>query len=165
MTSLRSRQDVAATHMLSGKWIRESREERFLRSSDVERISRSITDIKGNTDFYISHSSLADIENGSVPSIHKLFSLAACLKISLDDLLLVFGIDSNESRHFAVAAEDGRAPSEHIEAPQPSFNLQLNIDTNFTSDETSLLRFNPHELAILPWRCNNGWIQVDIGML
>jgi hypothetical protein len=28
------------------------------------------------------HSTLADIETGSVPSIHKLFSLAACLRVS-----------------------------------------------------------------------------------
>ena len=80
--------------MDSGKWIRELREERFVKSSDIERISRSIADVKGNADFYVSHSTLADIETGSVPSIHKLFSLAACLKVSLEELLLVFGIDA-----------------------------------------------------------------------
>ncbi len=77
--------------MDSGKWIRELREERFVKSSDIERISRSIADVKGNADFYVSHSTLADGETGSVPSIHKLFSLAACLKVSLEELLLVFG--------------------------------------------------------------------------
>ena len=63
--------------MDSGKWIRELREERFVKSSDIERISRSIAEAKGNPDFYVSHSTLADVETGSVPSIHKLFSLAA----------------------------------------------------------------------------------------
>jgi hypothetical protein len=32
--------------MNSGKWIRELREERFVRSSDIERVSRSIADVK-----------------------------------------------------------------------------------------------------------------------
>lgn len=79
--------------MDSGRWIRGLREERSVTSGDIERISRSIADVKGNADFYISHSTLCDIEAGSVPSVHKLFSLAGCLKISLDELLLVFGID------------------------------------------------------------------------
>ena len=95
--------------MDSGKWIRELREERFVKSSDIERISRSIADVKGNADFYVSHSTLADVETGSVPSIHKLFSLAACLKVSLEELLLVFGIDANEVRQFAGQAEPGGA--------------------------------------------------------
>jgi transcriptional regulator with XRE-family HTH domain len=150
MTPFRLRQEVAATNMDSGKWIRESREERFVKSSDIERISRSIADIKDNADFYVSHSTLADIETGSIPSIHKLFSLAACLKISLDELLLVFGIDSNEIRQFAGPLEPGPAPPESIEVPQPGFSFHLNFDTNFASHETSLLKFNPQELATLP---------------
>jgi transcriptional regulator with XRE-family HTH domain len=83
------------------KRIRQLRRERLVKSSDIERISRSIADIKGNADFYVSHSTLADIETGSVPSIYKLFSLAACLNISLDELLLVFGIDANEVWQFS----------------------------------------------------------------
>ena len=49
-------------NMDSGKWIRELREDRFVKSSDIERVSRSIADLKGNADFYVSHSTLADIE-------------------------------------------------------------------------------------------------------
>jgi len=136
--------------MDSGKWIRELRDERFIKSSDIERISRSIADVKGNADFYISHSTLADIETGSLPSIHKLFSLAACLKVSLDELLLVFGIDPNEVRQFAGPLEAGPRRAERGKTPQPGFRFQLNFDTNFTSHETSLLKLNPQELGTLP---------------
>src|SRR5579862_313819 len=136
--------------MDSGKWIRELREERFVKSSDIERISRSIADSKGNADFYVSHSTLADIETGSVPSIHKLFSLAACLKVSLEELLLVFGIDANEVRHFGGQGDAAlRAPAA-VEAGEPAFRFQLNFDAGFNSQETSLLRLNPQELAALP---------------
>lgn len=136
--------------MDSGKWIRELREERFVKSSDIERISRSIAEEKNNADFYVSHSTLADVETGSVPSIHKLFSLAACLKVSLEELLLVFGIDANEVRQFEGPGEAAlRAPA-GVEAHEPNFRFQLNFDTSFSSKETSLLRLNPQELAVLP---------------
>jgi transcriptional regulator with XRE-family HTH domain len=135
--------------MDSGKWIRELREERFVKSSDIERISRSIADEKNNADFYVSHSTLADVETGSVPSIHKLFSLAACLKVSLDELLLVFGIDANEVRQFEGPGES-TLRARAIDDREPNFRFQLNFDSSFSSKETSLLRLNPQELATLP---------------
>ena len=136
--------------MDSGKWIREVRDERFVKSSDIERISRSIADIKGNADFYVSHSTLADIETGSVPSIYKLFSLAACLKVSLDELLQIFGIDPDEVRHYSGDIAPGTPRLETSEVREPKFRFQLNFDTRFNSHETSLLRLNPQELATLP---------------
>ncbi len=136
--------------MDSGKWIRELRDERLIKSSDIERISRSISDSKGNADFYVSHSTLADIETGSVPSIHKLFSLAVCLKVSLEQLLLVFGIDSNEVRQYAGQIEADVPRPQTAEVGGPGFRFQLNFDSNLASHETSLLRLNPQELATLP---------------
>jgi transcriptional regulator with XRE-family HTH domain len=136
--------------MDSGKWIRELREERFVKSSDVERISRSIADVKGNADFYVSHSTLADVETGSVPSIHKLFSLAACLKVSLEELLLVFGIDASEVRQFVGQVEPNLSRLESHETRGPSFRFQLNFDASLNSHETNLLKLNPQELAALP---------------
>src|SRR5205823_5194295 len=53
--------------MDSGKWIRSLRDERLIKPSDVERITRNIAEKKDNSDFYVSHSTLADIETGSIP--------------------------------------------------------------------------------------------------
>ena len=126
--------------MDSGKWIRELREERSVTSVDIERISWSIADVKGNADFYISHSTLCDIETGSVPSVHKLFSLAGCLTISLDKLLLAFGIDVDESRQYASQSETSLAPGSQLEVRDSRF--QLNFDTKFENRETCLLRLS-----------------------
>jgi hypothetical protein len=134
----------------SGKWIRGWREERFVKTSDVERISRSIADLKGDADFYVSHSTLADVETGSVPSIHKLFSLAACLKVSLEEFLLVFGIDAGELRQFAGPGQLGLRGPSAIEGREPDFRFQLNCDASLNSHETRLLGLNPQELAALP---------------
>jgi transcriptional regulator with XRE-family HTH domain len=136
--------------MDSGNWIRELRKERFVKSLDVERLSRSIADIKGNADFYVSHSTLADIETGSVPSIHKLFSLAACLKVSLEDLLTVFGVDSNGVRQFAGPLEPGLPRLEATEAGEAGFRLPPNFDANFSSQETTLLKLDSQKLGVLP---------------
>jgi transcriptional regulator with XRE-family HTH domain len=136
--------------MDSGKSIRKLREERFVKSTDIERISRSIASAKGSADYYVSHSTLSDVETGSVPSIHKLFSLAVCLKVSLEELLLVFGIDADEGRQFAGPGEPRSRGPATLERQEPGFRFQLNFDAGFNSHETSLLRLNPQELASLP---------------
>lgn len=136
--------------MESGRLIRQLREERFLKPSDIERISRSIADAKGNSDFYVPHSTLADIETGSIPSIHKLFSLATCLKLPLHELLLPFGIDPNELTTYTSQLESNAPALQPISGLQPSFRFQLHFDTKFTTQETTLLRFQPQDAAALP---------------
>lgn len=134
--------------MESGKWLRALREERAIKPSDIERITRSIADKKQNPDFYLSHSTLADIESGSVPSIHKLYGLSVALKVSLTELLSVFGIEvvpetTTESRL--------QAPEPFLS--QPSFRFQLNFDTQMETEETTLLNVQARNLAsLLPAR-------------
>ena len=136
--------------MESGKQIRAFREERSMKPSDIERITRNIADTKGNSDFYISHSTLSDIEAGSIPSIHKLFSLSVALKVSLNDLLSAFGIDLLEP-----SMPKPEVPSNTLAAPvgparEPSFRFQLNFDTQVGTDQTTLLRVQSREFASLP---------------
>src|SRR5678816_3282340 len=96
---------IQASKMEPGKWIRALREERMIKPSDVERMTRHLADAKRNTDFYVSHSTLADIEAGSIPSIHKLFSLAACFRVPLHELLLPFGIEPEEVAAYGTESE------------------------------------------------------------
>ncbi len=136
--------------MDSGKLLRELREERFIKPSDIERMTRSIADLRGNPDYYVSHSTLADVEAGSVPSIHKLFSLAACLKVTLEHLLLVFGIDASDVRQLA-GPPSTPVPGPSFPDPQrPDFRFRLAFDASFNNHETSLLRLNSQELAGVP---------------
>ncbi len=130
-----------------GKCIRELREERLVKASDIERTSRAIADSKGNADFYVSHSTLADIEAGSVPSIYKLFSLAVCLGVPLDKLLSPFGIDSGEATSMVVR---GSEPLPALVPQEAGFRFQLNFDTQFAFLETTLLRVPPQDAGVLP---------------
>ena len=136
--------------MDSGKLIRELREERFVKSTDIERISRSIAEVKGDADFYVSHSTLADVEAGAVPSIHKLVSLAVCLKVPLEELLLLFGIDGEEVRQCIGQGELGVRKPWANQDQEPGFRFQLTFDARVSSQETRLLTLNPQELAGLP---------------
>lgn len=77
--------------------VNELLRERCLTASDVQSISRRIAKDKGVPDYYVAHSTLADIENGSIPGIRKLFSLSVCLRLPYDDLLIVWGVDPKEA--------------------------------------------------------------------
>lgn len=131
--------------MESGTRIRILREGLSIKPTEIERITRTIADQKGNSDFYVSHSTLADIEAGSIPSIHKLFSVALCLRVPLTELLLLFGVDSE-----AVIVCDAKpmrdVPALQVAGREPAFRFQLNFDSNFSTHETTLLRLHPQEL-------------------
>jgi transcriptional regulator with XRE-family HTH domain len=134
--------------MEPGKRIRALREERLMKPSDIERITKSIAETRGNPDCYISHSSLADIEAGAIPGIHKLFSLALCLKVPLNELLLPFGVDEAAVPRSALEpATDALTLST---AREPAFRFQLNFETNISSEETTLLKINSQDLYVLP---------------
>ena len=136
--------------MEPGKWIRALREERQIKPSDIERTTRAVADLRGNSDFYVPHSTLADIEAGSIPSIHKLFSLAISLKLALNELLLPYGIDPKE----ATPANEPELAPEVLTLPAPPvrepFRFRLNFDTNISSHETTLLKLPLQDLANLP---------------
>lgn len=147
-------QGALSREMEAGKWIRALREERLIKPSDVERITRAVADTKRNSDFYVPHSTLADIESGSVPSIHKLFSLAISLQVPLNELLLLFGIDPKEINEFAPMVGPEPAPIQHRSAPasvsESPFRFALNFDTNLATEETTLLRLRSQDTANLP---------------
>jgi transcriptional regulator with XRE-family HTH domain len=136
--------------MEPGRWIRALREERQIKPSDVERIARRIADAKGNPDFYISHSTLADIETGSVPSIHKLFTLSHSLKVPLNELLLPFGIDSEQVSISEAALGRDAAVSEVQAWPGKRLLLESSPGTDTVNGQTTLLKLQPQDLAMFP---------------
>lgn len=136
--------------MEPGKWIRALREERQIKASDIERITRAIAETKGDTDFYVSHSTLADIEAGSIPSIHKLFSLALSFKLPLNNLLSPFGIDPQEATTLCESNRPPDVPVLQEPLREPAFHSRLNFETNISSQETVLLKLQSQGLPTLP---------------
>jgi hypothetical protein len=137
--------------MDSGSWIRKMREERFLRPGELERLSRTIAETTGNPDFYVSHGSLADIEAGAVPSIHKLFSLSCFLRVSYEDLLRVFGVSTHSAAHFAAPLDPGKTALVPVDPTDGwVFPFRLNFPSRLNLEETGLLPANPEQWPGLP---------------
>jgi transcriptional regulator with XRE-family HTH domain len=60
-----------------GKRLRAEREHLRLSLRQVQELSRGIAEQRKNHEYYIAHSSLADIENGKLATnIYKLYSLS-----------------------------------------------------------------------------------------
>src|ERR1700689_366974 len=84
--------------MNAGEQIRALRDERGLRAADIERLSQRLAERLGNPDYVVPHATLNGIENGSIPTIYKLASLASLLDIPLENLLGIYGIDISTQR-------------------------------------------------------------------
>jgi len=78
----------------AGQKLKRSRERLNLRYRDVEEASLRISEKRGNGEFSIALSRLADIENkGTVPTIYKLYSLCAIYRLDFFEVLEWYGVD------------------------------------------------------------------------
>lgn len=69
------------------------REKLLLKYRDVAEASQRLARQKGNAEFAIGLSRLADIENkGTVPSIYRLYSLGAIYGMDFNTMLAIFGV-------------------------------------------------------------------------
>jgi transcriptional regulator with XRE-family HTH domain len=76
-----------------GKRLRAERERLCLSLRDVQRLSRDIAERKKDSEYYIAHASLADIENGKlIPNIYKLYSLSVIYGRHYENLATFFDI-------------------------------------------------------------------------
>ena len=134
----------------SGQLIRRLREERFLKSRDIERQSRLIADRKGNDDYYIGHATLSDVENGTIPGIYKIECLAIIFKIPLTQMLRVFGIDSRDTERPALAAPASETALEPLDLTEADVSFRLNFDARQDPRETDILKGKPEEWGVAP---------------
>lgn len=82
----------------SGHKLREIRERLGMSTIQVEQQSRSIAGMEARKEFVVSTARLAQIENeGSVPSVFKLYSLSVIYRVRFSDLLKLFGLDLAKS--------------------------------------------------------------------
>jgi transcriptional regulator with XRE-family HTH domain len=89
-----------------GQKLRRARETLHLRYRDVEEASQRIAKLRGNDEFLIGLSRLADIENkGTLPSLYRLYSLCAIYRLDFSLVLGWYGIELSE-----LAADAARLP-------------------------------------------------------
>ncbi len=77
----------------AGQKLKRVRERLNLRFRDVEEASAKIAVRRGNDEFIVALSRLADIENkGTIPSIYRLYSLCAIYRLDIGEVLSWYGI-------------------------------------------------------------------------
>jgi hypothetical protein len=103
---------------------------------EIERLSRSIAEQKGNPDYYISPDAWGEIERGTTPSIYKLFSLAICLQVPYERVMQAFGVDLFDSN---VRMELERSELVRINLRELGFSLELNLERYLDVKHTHLL--------------------------
>ena len=80
-----------------GRRLRRIRERLRLKYRDVEEASQDIARHRGNQEFSIGLSRLADIENkGTLPSFYRLYSLCAIYGLDFEKVLRWYGINLDE---------------------------------------------------------------------
>ena len=123
--------------MVPGLLLRQARERLGLTFRDVERASYQLAAVRGRSDFIIHISRLAAIENhGTVPGLHKVYSLAAIYHLNPVEILKWYDVPLD--RNFADGAEI-LPPRTHIAAPPLSLRLPMRFDPAFDPKRTELL--------------------------
>jgi hypothetical protein len=122
----------------AGQKLKRVRERLRLKFRDVEEASARIAAKRGNDEFAVALSRLADIENkGTMPSMYRLYSLCAIYGLGLPEVLSWYGIslsdlprDSTEMAHSRTHTIGFRPEEGEIQVPlalDPGIDLTRTI--------------------------------------
>lgn len=128
--------------MRAGEQLKELRNKLGITTRDVEEFSKRIAQEEESEDFYISNAWLTQIENtGSIPSIHKLFSLSVIYRTNYSELLSLFGIDltSAGKYQFMTLLDKTRMASVEMSPSNRGITFPVRFDSGFTVDRSNLL--------------------------
>jgi len=123
--------------MLPGLCLRQARERLGLTYRDVERASFELASKRGRPEFILHISRLADIENrGVIPSLHKLYTLAAIYRLNPLEILRWYDVPFEE---FFGDGMDFPVPHTHLMAPPGSLRVPFRFDPAFDPKRTEFL--------------------------
>src|SRR5438270_10697936 len=109
----------------AGQLLRALREQLRLTVRDVEAASSKLANRHRNPEYAISISRLSDIETkGIIPSIYKIYTLAAIYRRTFSDLLAWYGVDLTNASHDASVLE---LPQSHLLPPAEGGALKVPV--------------------------------------
>lgn len=124
-------------HMLPGLRLRQARERLGLTYREVESASYELAARRGRSEFILHISRLAEIENrGVVPSLHKLYTLAAVYRLNPLDLFRWYDIPIEECFHDGTSIP---VPHTHLMAAPTSLRIPMRFDPAFDPRRTEFL--------------------------
>jgi transcriptional regulator with XRE-family HTH domain len=110
---------------------------------EFEEQSRRIADGEGSDEYFISNAWLSQIEEKDcVPSVQKLFSLAAILHLSFNEIVNIFDVDAERITRYQMTST--RRPKTHLTNVQPAdvnrpVSFPIRFDRGFKASSTNLL--------------------------
>ena len=120
-----------------GLRLRQARERLGLTYRDVESASYELAGRRGRSEFILHISRLADIENRDVvPSVHKLYTLAAVYHLNPHDILRWYDVPIEECFHDGASLP---VPETHLMAAPTSLRVPIRFDPAFVPRRTELL--------------------------
>ena len=128
----------------AGEKLKRVRERLKLTFRDVEQASQEIAFRRGNDEFAIALSRLADIENkGTVPSIFRIYTLCAIYRLDFDEVMRWYGVPkdlvASESVHVRLNATHTLQFTDPGPASIPQ-SLDIEVDLTRTTFLSHLIR-------------------------
>ncbi len=155
--SLSSAQSVPGPAKEAGRKLKQIREKLGITTREVEQVSHSIAKAEDNNDFLISNARLTQIENdGSMPSVYKIYSLAIIYRISMDDLLRIYGVDPGRMNQHRQRNPYHKTHVLHAEvlAHDELIYFPIRFDPGFQPEKTVFLS-----------RLIQTWKEIPVGLL
>ncbi len=138
--------------MEPGQRLRSARERLHLRYRDVEEASARIASERGNSEFIVGLSRLADIENkGTVPSIYRLYSLCAIYGLDFSDVLSWYGVELERLPEDALkVALDQTRPADFRCPDSARIELPVHLDSSLDLRHTTYLTGHIQAWGLVP---------------
>jgi transcriptional regulator with XRE-family HTH domain len=135
--------------------LKRVREKLRLTYREVEEASRRIAARRGNTEFILALSRLADIENkGTAPSIYRIYTLCAIYRLDYETVLRWYGVPREE-----LEAESLQVRLRETHVANFSENRQISgppADVEIDLKRTTFLSHIIRRWGKLPLNCLNG---------
>jgi len=147
----------AALASRAGQKLRQIRERLNLTLRLVEEASLEIADAQGNSEYVVSTGRLNQIENdGSLPSIYKLYSISVIYHLTIDEALALYGIQIGKMEEHRLKSRQTRTHRFAVELGDPSrpIRFPIRFDPGFRPQETVFLS-----------RVIQEWGEIPVGLL
>ncbi len=136
----------------AGDNLRKIRDRLGLTMRDVESASHLIAQRHESDEYLIPPSRLSDIETkGVLPSIYRLYSLAAVYHREMQDMLQIYGIDLNAMSADWDSSQPAHTHVVTIDDPRITCTVPIKMDPAFDLRETSNLGRMVQEWGPLPF--------------
>lgn len=136
-----------------GRQMKKIREKLLLKYRDVTEASQRIAQQHNNVEFTIGLSRLADIENnGTIPSIYRLYSLGVIYGMDVSHLLAIFGVNVSQMPVDSLRLSFPQTREARFEVTDRRIvvDVPARLDESFDPRATSYMSRQIHRWGKLP---------------